>query len=194
MKKRRLLRFVPVILAAVLPGNDVGAQQGLVPYLGGGVAAGAGDLSSDTDNGWLVFGGLDLTLAVLPGLSVGATVSYTHIPYQGGFNEATNITGVFGEASYVPWATSAMSLKPYVRAGIGMLQHEYDPGTTRFDSQSESKIGFSAGAGLSYNFGSAAPFLGFHFVGTGETGFLAFHGGVAFPGVRAASRRRYAPR
>src|SRR5689334_3218367 len=91
--KRFLLAALALFGAVTLPVCELAAQRRVVPFVGGGVATGNGNLSDDTDSGWLGYVGLDIPLSLTPGLSVGVTASYAHIPYKGSFNEATNIPG-----------------------------------------------------------------------------------------------------
>ena len=180
------LRLVAALLvAASIPCTPARAQQRPVPFVGGGVVAGVGDLMLDTGNGWLVFGGVDVPLAVVPGLAVGLTASYARVPYHGEFDEATTIPSLFAEGSYVVGARSSSIVRPYVRAGVGAMVQRYDPGSTGFRAQSEARLGVSAGAGLQLTVLGRVLFLGAHYVTNADAGFLAFHGGLAFPGRQA---------
>jgi opacity protein-like surface antigen len=190
MKMRRLTLFVPAAFTAATAFADLGAQQRVVPYFGAGLASGTGDLSDDTDNGWLVYGGIGFPVGKNRAVSIGVTLGYAHIPYLGGFEEATNVTSLVGELGYLVGASSPGRVKPYVRGGLGMIQRRYDPGDTGYESSSESDIGFSAGAGLNFVFNSTTFFLGGHIVSTADAGFLAFHGGLSFPGRRRAPPTR----
>lgn len=185
---KRVLFSVLTVLVSVIPFADAGAQRRIVPFVGGGLAAGTGDLSENTDNGWLVFGGLDFPLGLNPGLSFGVTGSYTRVPYKGAFDEGTNIPAFFGELGYVIGVNSSSIVKPYLRAGAGVQLRKYDPGTTGFREQSDGGLAFTAGGGLQFLVSAASVFAGAHFVGDADAGFLAFHGGVAFPGRAPAKR------
>jgi len=187
--KRILLSAVTVLVAVAMPFGDAGAQRRVVPFLGGGLAAGTGNLGEDTDNGWLAFAGVDFPLSLDPGLSFGVTASYAHVPYKGTFNEATNVPAFFGELGYVIAASSSSIVKPYLRAGAGVQLRKYDPGTTGFREQSDGGLAFSGGGGLQFLVSAASVFVGAHFVGDADGGLLAFHGGVAFPGRAGAARR-----
>lgn len=180
--KQILLSAATLLVALATPYGSADAQRRVVPFLGGGLAAGTGDLGDDTDNGWLVFGGLDFPLGLNPGLSFGVTASYARVPYKGAFNEATDIPSVFGELGYVIGATSSSIVKPYVRAGAGLQVRRYDPGSTGFRERSEGRFAFSGGAGLQFLVSATSLFAGAHFVSDGDAGVLAFHGGVGFPG------------
>jgi hypothetical protein len=178
-----------VLLAAFLPWTASRAQQRPVPFVGAGVASGTGDLSLDTGNGWLVFGGVDVPLSVTPGLALGLTASFARVPYHGAFGEATTIPSLFAEAAYLVGARSSSIAKPYLRAGAGVMVQRYDPGSTGFREQSEARPGVSAGAGLQLSVLGRAVFLGAHYVTNADAGFLAFHGGIAFPGRPAPAAR-----
>lgn len=185
--KRVLLAALTVLVAAI-PLDDANAQRRIVPFAGGGLASGTGDLGENTDGGWLVFGGIDFPLGLNPGLSFGVTASYARVPYDGDFDEATTIPALFGELGYVIGAASSSIVKPYLRAGAGVQLRKYDPGTTGFREQSNGGLAFSGGGGLQFLVSAASVFVGAHFVGDGDAGFMAFHGGVAFPGRAPAAR------
>lgn len=176
--------LVVAAIAVALPIDDAVAQRRIVPFFGAGLASGSGDLSDDTDNGWHLFGGVDFPLDITPGLSVGVTARYTHVPYAGSFDEAMNIPAIFGEVGYVVLANSTSIIKPYVRAGAGVQLKQYDPGSTGFREQSEGRLAFTAGGGLQFNVATTAVFVGAQFMSDSNAGVLAFHGGVAFPGRR----------
>lgn len=183
--KRILLSAAAITVAVTTPFTSAAAQRRLVPFIGAGLATGTGDLSQGTDNGWLAFAGVDMPIGLTPGLTLGLTGSYTHVPYQGTFDEATNIPALFGEVGYVIGARSPRRVKPYLRAGTGVQLRKYDPGTTGYRKQSDGGLAFSAGGGLQFLVSSTALFIGAHFVTDADAGFLAFHGGVAFPGRSA---------
>jgi hypothetical protein len=183
--KRILLSAAVVMVAVGTPYAHADAQRRIVPFVGVGLATGTGDLSQGTDNGWSAFAGIDLPLGLTPGLTLGLTGSYAHVPYQGSFDEATNIPALFGELGYVIGAKSSRIVKPYVRAGAGVQVRRYDPGTTGYQKQSDGGLAFSMGGGVQFLVSSTALFVGARLVGDGDAGFVAFHGGVAFPG-RAA--------
>jgi len=186
--KRIFLSSLAAVLMAAKPG-DANAQRRIVPFIGGGLAAGTGDLGENTDNGWLVFGGVDLPLGSTPGLKFGVTASYARVPYQGSFDEYSGVAGLFGEVGYTFWAASPRIVKPYVRAGGGVQMRKYDPGSTGYREQSDGGLAFSGGGGLEFLVSSAAIIAGAHFVSDADAGVLAFHAGVAFPG-RAPSAKR----
>jgi hypothetical protein len=187
--KRVLLSAVAVMLAVAIPSGDAAAQRRVIPYFGGGLAAGTGDLGTDTDNGWLAFAGLDFPLGLNPGLTFGVTATYAHVPFQSEFDEATNIPAFVGELGYVIGANSSSIVKPYLRAGLGVQLRKYDPGTTGFREQSDGGLAFSGGGGLQFLVSTASVFVGAHYVGDADAGFLAFHAGIGFPGRARAGAR-----
>ena len=180
--KRFLLAALTLLGAVTLPVSDLAAQRRVVPFVGGGMATGNGDLSDDTDTGWLGYVGLDVPLSLTPGLSVGVTASYAHIPYKGSFSEAMNIPGLFGEVGYVIAERSSFPVKPFLRGGLGVEIHKYDPGSTSFRESSETGMSFSGGGGLQFLVSSVAVFAGAQYVSNGDAGYLAIHGGLALPG------------
>lgn len=186
---RALFAAITLAITIALPARQAHAQRRLVPFIGGGLAKGTGDLSSVTDNGWSAFGGVDIPLGLNPGLSIGVTASYAHVPYTGAFSEAMNLTTLLGEVGYVIMASSSSIVKPYVRAGGGMQLRKYDPGSTAFREDSEGKLVFSAGGGLQFLVSSAQLFVGASFVTDADAGYLGFHGGLALP-LRASPPSR----
>lgn len=187
--KRFLLAALTLLGAVTLPVSNLAAQRRVVPFFGGGMAAGNGDLSDDTDSGWLGFVGLDVPLGLTPGLSVGVTASYAHIPYTGSFSEAMNIPGLFGEVGYVIAERSSFPIKPFLRGGVGVEVHKYDPGSTTFRESSETGLSFTGGGGFQFPVGATTIFAGAQYVSNGDEGYLALHAGLALPGkARAASR------
>ncbi len=154
---------------------------------------GSGDLGDATKTGWMAFAGADIPIASIPGMSLGATASYTHIPYEGEGDDATNIPALFANLGYLFGAASPSRIKPWVRAGVGVLQHRYDAGNIPYDEEdSETKAGVTAGAGISFVMPSVRPFIGASFVSGGsDTQFIAVYAGFNFGGAaRAAIRRR----
>ena len=188
--KRSLLAALVLLGAVALPISNLSAQRRVVPFFGGGIASGNGDLSDDTDTGWLGYVGLDVPLSLTPGLSFGVTASYAHIPYKGSFNEATNIPGLFAEVGYVVGARSSFPVKPFFRGGLGLEVHKYDPGSTGFREESETGMSFSGGGGLQIQVSSVAVFGGAQYVTNGDAGYLGIHGGVALTGKAAHGASR----
>lgn len=187
--KRFLLAALVLLGAVTLPVSDLGAQRRVIPFVGGGVATGNGDLSDDTDSGWLGYVGLDVPLSLTPGLSVGVTASYAHIPYKGTFNEAMNIPGLFADVGYVIAERSSFPVKPFLRGGVGVEVHKYDPGSAGFREESETGMSVSGGGGIQFRVASTAIFAGAQYVTNGDAGYLALHAGLAFPGrAHGASR------
>lgn len=186
--KRMLHSLAGLVVAAALPLAAAGAQ-GVSFHLGGGAAFGTGDLSDvGTDTGWTGFAGFTVPIASMPGFGVGATASYTHIPYSD-VDAATNVPAAFGEVAYLVGATSPSRIKPYLRAGIGVLQHRYSAdGGYGSDGDSETKFAGAAGAGLNFVMSSVTPFVGAHFVtGGSDTSFIIAYVGLAFGGRSSAS-------
>lgn len=190
--KRFSLAALALACAVTLPVSELTAQRRVVPFFGGGIATGNGDLGDDTDAGWLGFVGLDVPLSLTPGLSVGVTGSYVHIPYKGSFDEAMNIPGLFGEVGYVIAQQSSFPIKPFLRGGVGVEVHRYDPGSTAFREQSDTRVAFGGGGGLEFLVGSTAIFAGAQYVTNGDAGYLAIHGGLALPGKARSGRRSFA--
>ena len=177
---RMLSSVLTIVMALAVSVGDAEAQR-IVPFAGGGLAKGMGDLSDGTDNGWVGYAGVTIPLPSLtPGLSFGVTGSYSRVPYTGTFNEATNTAALVGEIGYQIDATA--TVKPYLRAGLGAQLRKYDPGNTAFREQSEGKLALSGGAGVQFLVSSVALFVGAHVLTDMDAGILAIHGGIALPG------------
>jgi opacity protein-like surface antigen len=187
--RRTLLSVVTLVVAAgVTP--QLAQSQMLIPFVGGGAAFGSGDLGDGTDTGWAGFAGLDYTLSAVPGATIGLTGSYAHIPYTDG--GATNIPALTVDLGY-NLAPPTSKIQPYIRAGIGVLQHRWDP-EGNAESESETKFGGAVGAGLNFPMGSISPFVGAHLVtGGSDTQYYMIYAGLAFlPGMPApAPLRRF---
>ena len=172
-----------IVIATAVSFEDAGAQRRVIPFAGAGLASGIGDLSENTDNGWLAYAGLDIPLPALnPGLSIGVTGSYSRIPYAGTFDEASTVSAVMGELGYTIGAISTNSVKPDVRAGLGAQLRKYDPGSTGYRDQSQGGLAISGGAGVRFLVSSISIVLGAHVVTDTDAGVLGFHGGIGLPG------------
>ena len=89
---------------------------------------------------------------------------------------------------YAFGVTSPGRIKPYVRGGIGAIQHRYDPGNSSADDESETKLGAAVGAGINIMMGPISPFVGAHFVtGGSDTQFYTVYVGLSFGGAPAAA-------
>ena len=182
--KRLLLSALSAIAALGVVSGTANAQRRITPFFGGGLATGTGDLSENTQSGWVVFGGIDFPLGFDPGLTVGLTASYARVPYSGGFDEFTSLPALFGELGYAIGARSQRMIRPYVRAGAGVQMRRYDPGSTGYNVQSNGGLALSGGGGLEFHFSPATLVVGARYVSDADAGVLAFHGGLSFP-VRA---------
>jgi hypothetical protein len=178
--KRHVLPCVSLLLAAALPCSTLSAQQ-IVPFIGGGVAMGMGDVGDDTDPGWLLLGGFDVPLPlVADGFGFGVAGAFANIPYKGTFSEKLQVTSVTAEISYLIGAATS-SLRPYVRGGAGVQVHRYDPGTIDTRSETNARLGFSAGAGVSFSLGTANAVVGGRLAMAEDGGFVGGHAGVSIP-------------
>lgn len=189
--KRTLHSLAALVVAAAVAVPVQARAQAINFFLGGGGAFGMSDLKDGTDTGWLGFAGLDYPIMSVPGLAVGATASYTHIPYSD-VDAATNIPALFGELSYLIGVATTSPIKPYIRGGVGVMQHRYDPGGGyNEDSESETKVGVAGGAGLTWMMGSVSPFVGAHIISAGSsTTFATVYVGLSFGGSSKPSARR----
>ena len=181
--RRRILDIL--VLAIAVSCAPLSAQQRPAPFLGGGPALGTGDLHRDSGTGWAVSGGLDFPVSTYWGIYFGVSGRYAHVPYNGSFGEATDVSAALGEIvyrfeNYVPSAT------PYLRGGGGIVMQRYDPGSIATRVTTEARPGISAGAGLDINAGSLAVRIAADFVSSRHGGYVGVQGGIAFP-ARASS-------
>jgi hypothetical protein len=180
---KRLMIAVAGLAVAVAALPESARAQNPTFHVGGGIAMGVGDLDEGTEMGWMGFAGVDMPLKSWPGLGVGATASYAHIPYEGDADDATNIPALLVELSYLVGATSPSPLKFYLRGGAGVLQHRYDPGNSNADDESETKAGFGAGVGFLYARPGITPFAGVHLISGGsDTGYYTVYAGISIGG------------
>ncbi|MGK2962654.1 MAG: outer membrane beta-barrel protein [Gemmatimonadaceae bacterium] len=189
---KRITLFLAALVVTVALSSSSVKAQGVSFHIGGGIAMGAGDLSDNTETGWMGFAGLDLPIASMPGLNVGATASYAHIPFEGESDAATNITALLGELSYAIGATSSSPFKPYVRGGVGLVRQAFSSGYGG-DSESENKVGFGGGAGILYAMRQVSPFFGVHYFTSGsEASYYTVYAGISISsggGTAAAIRK-----
>ncbi|HEU4880179.1 MAG TPA: outer membrane beta-barrel protein [Gemmatimonadaceae bacterium] len=180
--KRTLHSLAALIIAAAVPAAQASAQN-LIFFAGGGAVWGTGDLSDGTDTGWIGFAGVDYPIVSVPGVAIGVSGIYAHIPYSD-VDAATNIPGGFLDVSYLIGATSPSPFKPYLRAGVGVISHRYDPGGGYNDnSTSETKAAGAVGAGINWMMPSVTPFVGVHYLtGGSDTSFFTAYIGLSFGG------------
>lgn len=188
--KRTLHSLVALVVAAAVPLVPLGAQN-VNFFLGGGGAFPMGDLKDEgAETGWIGFAGVGVPITSVPGAVIGVTGFYAHMPYEGPLDDATNIPGLFADLGYVFGAASPTRIKPYMRFGVGVMQHRYDIDGYSSDGESETKLGGAIGAGLNFAMDSFTPFVGAHFVtGGSDTSFLAAYVGLAFGGGGGSARR-----
>jgi opacity protein-like surface antigen len=188
--KRTLHSLVALVVAAAVPLVPLGAQN-LSFFLGGGGAFPTGDLKDDgAETGWIGFAGVDMPIRSVPGAFVGVSGFYAHMPYEGPLDDATNVPGLFADVGYLFGATSPSRIKPYIRFGVGVLQHRYSLEGYNSDGEDETKVGGAVGAGLNFRMQSVTPFVGAHFItGGSDTSFLAAYVGLAFGGGSGSASR-----
>jgi len=171
--------FVALVLG--FTGSPLQGQE-VIPFAGGGVALGTGDLGKETDPGWFALGGVDIPLYTILAreASLRAGVSHARIPYAEGFGDEMAVTSVSGELSY-HFGRPARIVQPYVRGGVALNVHQYDPGDLAGATTTDARAGVAGGAGLNIMFGPADLVIGAHFTSGTDAGFVGFHGGFALP-------------
>lgn len=186
--KRKLLPVVTLVVAAVVLPASGGAQ--MVPYVGAGISTGTGDFGDYTDNGWTVFAGVVIPIASYPGLGLNLNAAYSRFKHKGG-DDATNVPQAMVGLDYVMNAAGPGMVKPYIGAGLGVVQHRYDPGGSGYSSESETKFAAGGGAGLNFVMQSVTPFVGAYYTYAEDTSFMTFYAGLGFSGSGAGNAIRF---
>ena len=172
--------FVALALAALLvTGTSLTAQQRITPFAGGGLAMGTGDLGTDTGNGWLAFGGIELPVGGA-GVSLGVTAAHARIPYEGEFNEEALVTSITGDLGYT-FGLIGNLVAPYLRAGAGLRVDAYEPGDLAGARSTRSDFGFMGSAGLDFDLVSWSIRIGSNYLGGRGSGVWGVVGGIAVP-------------
>lgn len=174
----------PAAIEGQQPDGSMGANPGsppqLQPFFGVGLAMGTGNLGTNTDAGWMAFGGFDVPLGA-SGVSLGVTGSHARMGYQGGFDEAAQVSMVTGDIGYAYTGLSPRAVTPFLRAGVGMRVERYEPGRLAAASSTETGIGASASGGLAFAVGRTTLLLGAHFMTGRNAGYWGAQGGIAIP-------------
>ncbi len=172
--------FASLALAAALfLASPLTAQQRITPFAGGGLAMGTGDLGTDTGNGWMAFGGIELPLGSA-GLSLGVTAAHARIPYEGEFNEEALVTSITGDLGYT-FGLIGNLVAPYVRAGAGLRVDAYEPGNLAGARSTRSDFGFMGSAGLDFDLVGWSIRVGSNYLGGRGSGVWGVFGGLAVP-------------
>ena len=172
----RILSIALGVGAALCPMGADG-QTPLSFHVGGGAVAPAGDLGTYANTGWIGFVGVAKPLASNPRVAIQGVAFYAHTGHEGTSGEATNIPGVGGGVIY-QLATSG-TVRPYLSAGAGFLQHRYDAGTTSYGSEAESKAFVGVGGGL----GFGRVFVDARYIASDGTSFMPISVGMSFGGA-----------
>lgn len=175
--------FAVALLVAV---SAPSAQAQMQPYFGGGILSPSGEFADYAKAGWMVFGGVQRPLG--QAAVIGLTASYGHAPHEGDFNTATNIPGITLD---IGRAFGTGRFMPYVRGGVGFIQHRFDAGDTGGENDSETKFAFGAGGGVTTAVGSNTMFAGVHYTGAEDTNFLSIYVGFGLGGRPSAALRRW---
>ena len=119
-----------------------------------------------------------------PGLSAGGEIFYGQNNHK---NELTSSedskTSPYGIHAILNYAfQTSGSLSPYIWGGLGLTVHRFS-GTVFGESvsESESKFGWQAGAGLEFGLGATTGlFVEGRYMGASGTNFFAIDAGLAF--------------
>jgi hypothetical protein len=179
MRPRDVLAAALISLLSIP--SALNAQNAILPFLGGGLAKGVGELGSDTGSGWTVVGGFDVSLdEVTPGFGVGLAGTFAQIPYSGPFDESTQVTAVSLEAIYA-FGDATGTVRPFVRGGGGLHVRRYDPGDILDNPNTVVRPGLSAAAGVMVPAGSVDFMVGARVTSAPDGGFVAIIGGISVP-------------
>jgi hypothetical protein len=176
-----------VLVVSVLAAPTARAQ--IQPYFGAGFLSPTGDFGEYANAGWAAFVGAQKPIGMSQRSVIGVTVIYGHAPHEGDLNEATNIPGVAVEFGYA--LTTAARFTPYLRGGVGFIQHRYDPGDTGFDDESETKFAIGVGGGVSTTLGGNTLFGGAHYNIAEDTNFLTIYVGFGLGSAAPPMLRRW---
>ncbi|HEV8304110.1 MAG TPA: outer membrane beta-barrel protein [Gemmatimonadales bacterium] len=148
MKPALLAAFAAGVLA-VVPATPPLSAQSIRFGVGAGLQMPIGDYAGQDKLGWVAGGGGTYWLRSGK-LGIRGDLSYAQTAHDtsGG---STKIFGAMASAVYA-LRTSAASARPYVMGGLGY--YNVDIEVTPFPSASESKLGFAAGAGVSFRMGT----------------------------------------
>jgi hypothetical protein len=166
---RSTIRGAAAGLALVLVAQAAHAQAGLSLGVGGGAVVPSGTMADGLKTGW---NGM-VVARVKPALSpVGLQLDgfYDRFALEGGFDGHSRMLGATADLVYA--MPSAAVAHPYLLGGVGM----YNGKTTinGVSSESQTKFGLNAGAGLDFAFGGGARLFA-------EGRFHAILKGVADP-------------
>lgn len=174
--RRRSISLFALAAICAAPIARASAQSSPLSWtLGGGALAPSGDFGTYANTGWIGYAGLAKRLAANPRLLVEASVFYGHAAHDGPYGDATNIPGASAGLRY---ELGTGTVKPYLAASAGFLQHRYDPGSTGDVAESETKPFGAIGGGLMFG----RIFVDARFAGASGTSFMPLSAGVRLGG------------
>ena len=177
----RSLNAIPTLLLLVLlPGAGLLAQERVIPFLGGGLALGTGDLADDTDAGWMIFGGVDVPVGA-EGFSLGLAATFSEVPHRGRFDEKNQVATVTADVGWSPQNLVGGGVAPYLRVGAGIRVDRFDPGELAGPGTSESGFGGNLGGGVAIPLGRGRALVGAHLITGRNAGVWGVHAGFAVP-------------
>jgi opacity protein-like surface antigen len=147
-------------------------------FLGGGLGIPAGEFKDDgAKSGWLATAGVGMDIGS-KGLWAELQAYLGNNKYEGdGGDKLRTLQGM------VALGYSFMrekSLSPWVMAGAGLLNHDYDPGSTGEEAGSETKFAWEAGAGLAFALSPKLRiWLGGQYTGSSYVNTIGVLGGVS---------------
>jgi len=175
---KRLALTVGTVLVAVMA-RPAHAQLGVKFLVGGGVQVPVGEFADYAKTGWHAMAGIELAPPLSP-VSFRADGFYGRSSHEGDFGEATKL---YGGTANVLYRLGAGPIRPYVIGGIGYAVHDYDPGTSGFESGSEGKFTWGGGLGLTLGLGPLNVFAEGRYLARGsETQFIPVVAGLRFGG------------
>lgn len=154
--RRTLLAVVAVGMLAVVTAPTL-AAQGLRWGVNAGALVPMGDYGDLDKLGWVASGGATYWLTGGK-LGIRGDVSYGQTKHDGGFAGDTKIAGGMASVVY-GLAPSTASARPFVTGGLGFYNVKIEFTGPGASSESETKVAFGVGAGVSFKLGTGGTSL-----------------------------------
>ncbi len=155
-----LVRVVPIFLFLIFAvSTPAFSQKTYALGFGGGVAIPVGKLGDTQKSGYNALAVLAIGVADLPlGLrfdGIYNNILRTDLTYPAGSSQVNANLRVTGAVANLVYAFPATNAKPYIIAGVGVYTTKRD--TT--NAKSQNSVGYNAGVGATFGFGSLAAFI-----------------------------------
>jgi len=139
---RRLLGLGS-LFAAVMLTVPSSAQAQTSIWVGGGATIPTSDFKEYAKTGWMAGAGFNVAIGE-NGLWVGASGSYGSNKHEGTSGDKTNLMSALGEVGYRVGDREKVGV--FFFGNVGMMNHQYVPGTG--SKESSWKLAYGGGAGV----------------------------------------------